>query len=215
MLEKTPGNYDGYIGALFAPEDAALLAARDEMQREGLPSIAVSASEGKALHTLVMLSGARRLLEIGTLGGYSAIWIARALPEDGKLISLELDPHHADVARRNVERAGLASRVEVRTGHALESLAAMAGVEPLFDAVFIDADKDGYPAYLEACLPLLRPGGLLLADNTLPDAALDETATSGAKRYNAAVAAHADLTSIVLPMLRDNGIDGLTVSVKR
>ncbi|HOC31711.1 MAG TPA: O-methyltransferase, partial [Armatimonadota bacterium] len=116
---------------------------------------------------------AKRILEIGTLGGYSAIWLARAMPEDGKLISLELNPHHADVARRNIERAGLAERVEIRVGPAAESLVALRaeGAES-FDLVFIDADKDRYVDYLHHSLPLLRKGGLLLADNTLPDSVL-------------------------------------------
>jgi caffeoyl-CoA O-methyltransferase len=162
------------------------------------------------------MHGAKRIIEIGTLGGYSGIWLARALPDDGVLVSLEIDAHHADVARRNVESAGLSSKVEIRVGPALVSLEKMAaaGEEP-FDLVFIDADKDGYVAYLEKSLPLLRNGGLMLADNTLPDAVLDPKATSGAKRFNSAAAANPELVSIIVPLARDGGIDGLTVSVKR
>ena len=218
MPEHEPAtqNYDRYITALFAAEDEALRSAREEMQREGLPSINVSASEGKLLHVLTLLGGPRRILEIGTLGGYSAIWLARALPEDGKLVSLELDAHHADVARQNLERAGLAHKVEVRVGPARETLARMAAEgEPLFDMVFIDADKDGYVEYLKQAAPLVREGGLILGDNTLPDAVLDPAADSGTKRYNAAVAAHPDLVSIIVPVLRSQGIDGLCISVKK
>ena len=213
--EKTTQNYDRYITDLLAPEDEVLAAARDTMQREGLPSISVSASEGKVLNILTRMIGAKRILEIGTLGGYSAIWMARAMPEDGKLVSLELDPHHAAVARQNLDQAGLSEKVEVRVGAALDSLAQIAreGSEP-FDMVFIDADKEGYVDYLEKSLPLVREGGLILADNTLPDAVLDPSADSGAKRYNTAVAAHPDLASALFPVLRSDGIDGLLVSIK-
>ncbi|MBK8797455.1 MAG: class I SAM-dependent methyltransferase [Anaerolineales bacterium] len=120
------------------------------MAQEGLPSINISASEGQLLHLLALMSGARRILEIGALGGYSAIWLARALPADGKLITLELDEHHAAVARRNLNAAGLGAKVEVRVGPALATLTAMqqAG-EALFDLIFIDADKEGYVDYLQ------------------------------------------------------------------
>lgn len=218
MSEGTPmlHRYDGYISALFAREDAVLTETRAEMERGGLPGINVSASEGKLLHVLALAVGARRVLEIGTLGGYSATWIARALPAEGKLVSLELDAHHADVARRNLEAAGLAAQVEIRVGAAGDTLSQMlAEGEPPFDMIFIDADKDGYVEYLRKSMPLLREGGLLLGDNTLPDAVLDEAATSGTKRYNAAVAETVELVSILVPVLRINGVDGLTISVKR
>ncbi len=216
MAEPNTGDYDRYISGAFAPEDEVLQTTREEMKREGLPGINVSASEGKLLHVLTLLSGARRILEIGTLGGYSATWMARALPADGRLISLEIDPHHADVARRNLERAGLAHKVEIHVGPALETLARLeAEGEAPFDLVFIDADKDGYVDYLHKAVPLTREGGLILGDNTLPDAVLDPEATSGTKRYNTAVAAHPDLVSILIPVLRGHGIDGLLVSIKR
>lgn len=213
--DKTTQNYDRYITGLFAQDDEFLQSTRAEMQQGGLPGINVSASEGKLLHVLALMNGARRILEIGTLGGYSAIWMARALPPEGKLISLEIDPHHAEVARRNIERAGLAGKVEVRVGPALESLSQIAAEkEAPFDLIFIDADKDGYVDYLERSVPLLREGGVILGDNTLPDAVLSSTADSGAKRYSAAVAAHPDLVSIIVPVLRDKGIDGLLISFK-
>lgn len=214
--EKNMQNYDHYISQLFAVEDNVLQATRAAMQQAGLPGINVSASGGQLLHLLALLSGARRILEIGTLGGYSAIWLARALPADGKLISLELDEHHADVARRNLAQAGLDGKVEVRVGPALATLTAMeqAG-EAAFDLAFIDADKDGYVAYLPKAVALVREGGLILADNTLPDAVLDTTADSGTKRYNAAVAAHPALVSTIVPVLRSQGLDGLTISIKR
>lgn len=214
--EKTPQSYDRYISPLFAPEDGALQAAREEMRREELPGISVSASSGKLLHLLALISGARRILEIGTLGGYSTIWLARALPPEGKLVSLEIDPHYAEVARRNIERAGLAQKVEVRTGPALESLSQIEAEKTApFDLIFIDADKDGYVDYLRMAVALVRDGGLILGDNTLPDAVLSPAEDSGAKRYNAAVAVHPDLVSILVPVLRTKGIDGLLISLKR
>jgi predicted O-methyltransferase YrrM len=215
-LDETLSGFNGYIERTFAPEDDALRAARDEMRRAGLPEINVSASEGQLLHVLALMNGAKRVLEIGTLGGYSAIWLARALPESGRLISLELDPHHAEVARRNLERAGVQGKVEVRVGPASESLQKMRdeGEEP-FDMVFIDADKDGYVVYLEHALALTRSGGVIMGDNTLPDAVLSEDADSGTKRYNAAVVARPELTSALVPMLRERGVDGLLISIKQ
>lgn len=214
-MELNTHAFNDYIASLFAPSDAVLDETLAAMQRENIPAINVSATEGKVLHLLARMVGAKRILEVGTLGGYSGIHFARALPEDGKLVTLELDPHHADVARRNFERAGVSPKAEVRVGPAADSLRQMAADgEPLFDVVFIDADKDGYVEYLQLCLPLLRAGGLLLGDNTLPDAALTGE-DSGTKRYNAAVAERPELVSIVFPVLRQHGIDGLTVSLRQ
>lgn len=214
-MEIPTGELNDYIASLFAPQDDALTETIAEMKREGVPGMNVSGVEGKLLHVLALLVSAKRILEIGTLGGYSGIHLARALPEGGKLVTLELDPHHAEVARKNFARAGVESKTDVRVGPAAETLRAMtAAGEASFDLVFIDADKDGYTEYLELSLPLLREGGLLLGDNTLPDAVLTDE-TSGTKRYNAAVAAHPDLTTILLPILRGRGIDGLTVSLKK
>jgi predicted O-methyltransferase YrrM len=207
---------DRYISGLFATEDDALRSAREEMLRARMPEINVSASEGKLLHLLARAIGARRILEIGTLGGYSTIWLARAMPPQGKLISLEIDARYAEVARRNLQRAGLAKKVEIRVGPALESLSQLeAENEGPFDLVFIDADKDGYVNYLRKAMPLLREGGLVLGDNTLPDAVLDSAAESGTKRYNAEVSARPELISILVPVLRNRGIDGLLISVKQ
>ncbi len=162
------------------------------------------------------MCNARRILEIGSLGGYSAIWLARALPAGGQLISLELDPHHAQVAGRNVANAGLSQLVEIQVGPALENLVRMsnAGTEP-FDLVFIDADKEGYVDYLNHAVRLVRPGGWILADNTLPPSVLEPAADSGAKRYNTALSAHPELVSIIIPILRDRGFDGLSISQKK
>ena len=213
-MELDTHAYNSYIASLFAPQDAALSRTLAEMEREGIRMMNVSGTEGKLLQLLALAVGAQRILEIGTLGGYSGIYFARVLPEDGKRITLEIDPHHAEVARRNFEGAGVAAKVEVRVGPASETLRQLAAAsEPPFDLIFIDADKDSYTEYLHLSLPLLREGGLLLGDNTLRDDVLTEE-ESGTKFYNAAVAEQAELTTIVIPILRQRGIDGLTVSFK-
>lgn len=208
--------YDHYITELFAFEDDVLEAAREYSRREGLPEINVSASQGKLLHLLARIIDAKRILEIGTLGGYSTIWLARALPSDGKLITLEIDPHHAAVARHNLRRASLLNCVEIKIGPALDSLAELrAKGQPYFDLIFIDADKEGYPQYLKEALPLLRERGLVVADNALPAAVLDPGARHGAKQYNADVSARPDLVSILVPAVRSRGVDGLLISLKQ
>ncbi len=215
-IDESLQNYDAYIGQLFAAEDEVLRQTRVVMEQEGLRPIQVSAGSGQLLHLLALTCGARRILEIGALGGYSAIWLGRALPPDGKLITLEIDEHHAAVARRNLQGAGLEGKVEVRVGDALATLGAMqqAGEAP-FDLAFIDADKDNYPAYLAGVIGLVRDGGLIVADNTLRPEVLDPAADSGVKRYNAAAAANPLLRSIIVPVLRREGFDGLTISIKR
>lgn len=216
MPQPTFESYDAYIGNLFAQEDDILQGTRTQMQAAGLRPINVSPTGGRLLQLLAQMIGAQRILEIGTLGGYSAIWLARALPPGGKLISLEIDEHHAAVARHNLAAAGLTGVVEVRVGPARAALAAMQqdGEAP-FDLAFIDADKDGYVVYLEKAVALVRAGGLILADNTLRPEMLDPAGEGGAKRYNAAVAAHPALVSTIVPVLRSEGLDGLTISIKQ
>ncbi len=208
--------YLNYIEQLFAAEDSALQEAFNAMRTNDLPEINISASQGKLLQVLALAIGAKRILEIGTLGGYSTIWLARALPPKGKIISLELNPHHAKVARENLERAGLSNLAEIRVGPGLDSIATLAEEQTdLFDLLFIDADKDNYSNYLTQAFPLVRNGGLILADNTLRNAILDDSPPSGTKQYNLTVAARKDLDSIVVPALRPRGMDGLTISFKR
>lgn len=216
MPDQNPtlSDYDRYITQLFAREDAALESTREEMKNGNLPPINVSASEGGLLNLFARIINAKKILEIGTLGGYSATWLARALPEDGTMISLELDPHHAEVSRANLVKAGLADKVEIRVGPAIKTLEEMhANGEGDFDLVFIDADKETYPDYLRMTLPMVRKGGLILADNTLPPSVLDSSKDGGAIRYNADIAANSNLVSSVIPVLRGH-LDGLTVSVK-
>lgn len=216
MNEDTLLGYTNYVTQLFGDEDDALRETRAEIEREGMPIIHVSPSQGKLLWLIARLASPKRILELGTLGGYSAIWLARALPEGGKLISCELDTHHAEVSRRNIERAGLSNKVEVRVGPAADSLRSMrAAGEPPFDLVFIDADKPGYPEYLELTVPMMRSGGLILADNALSGDILNPESESGIARYNKAAAAHPELDSIIFPVLRERGIDGVLMSIKK
>jgi caffeoyl-CoA O-methyltransferase len=202
-----------YISALFAPEDELLVSLREEADRTGLPPIAVSADEGRLLQVLLASIGARRVLEVGTLGGYSAIWMARALPADGELVSIEIEPRHAEFARRYVERAGLSDRVEIRVGRALDVLPSLDGEQ--FDAVFIDADKEPMPTYFEWAIRLLRPGGLVIADNTLwggkvfDDAENDEK-TKAVREFNRRMASDPRILSILVPTH-----DGVAIGVVR
>ncbi len=209
------GEIDGYIENLFAPQDEALEAAVRESQRAGLPEIQVSPNEGKLLQLLAEMVGARRILEVGTLGGYSAINLARGMAEDGTLISLELDEHHAEVARHNVARAGFDERVEIRVGDARELLARIAdNGEGPFDLVFIDADKQGYPEYLEWAMRLSRPGSLILGDNTIWDGTIinpQDASTWAIYEFNERLAKDPRLSAIVLPLMRER-VDGLAIA---
>lgn len=206
---------DAYIEGLFAPDDPALDAALEDSKRAGLPEIQVSPNEGVLLGLLAQIAGTRRVLEIGTLGGYSAIHLARALPEDGFLLSLEIDERHAQVARKNVERAGLGAWVEVRVGDARELLASLVeNGEGPFDLVFIDADKEGYPEYLEWAMRLSRPGTLILGDNAIRGVSIldpGDDSSRAIRTFNEKLARDPRLSTIVLPLLRER-IDGLAIA---
>lgn len=208
---------DTYFADLFVGEDAVLDAAMADAKAAGLPDIAISATQGKFLYLLAKVTGARRILEFGTLAGYSTIWLARALPEDGQLVTLEYDPAHAKVAEGNLARAGLGDRCEVIVGAALETLPAYeARGEAPFDLVFLDADKVNYPAYLDWSVKLARPGALILADNVVRngrvlDPAGDENA-QGAAEFNAKLAAHPRLEAIAIQQVGPKGHDGLALA---
>ena len=209
---------DGYIEELFVPDDPVLAQNLADAAAAGLPEINVSANQGKLLHLLARMAGAQRILEIGTLGGYSTTWLARALPPWGMLVTLELDATHAEVARRSIARAVADVRVDVRVGRAADSLRQMiAANQPPFDFVFIDADKPGYLEYLELSLQLARAGTVIVADNlirngeVLSEQPSDDNARA-ARAFNAAIAAHPRLESIVVPIMREH-IDGLSISV--
>lgn len=204
-----------WVEERFAREDGLLRELREEIGRSGMPEIYVSAEVGRLLQLLLASIGARRVVEVGTLGGYSAIWMARALPDDGALITFELEEERAEFARTFVGRAGLDGVVEVRSGDARAGLRdlARAGDAP-FDAIFIDADKESYVEYLERGLELVRPGGLIIADNAFRDGrVLDDDpdeATRGILEYCDRVATDGRLMSTVVPIR-----DGVAVSVVR
>lgn len=214
-LGKLLRDVDDYVAELFAPPDPALEAALEDARSAGLPEIQVSPAQGRLLQLLTEIVGARRILEIGTLGGYSAIHFARALPEDGILVSLELDERHAEVARNNIERAGLSGNVQVSVGDARKLLAAMVneGFQP-FDLIFIDADKEGYPEYLDWSIKLSRPGTLILGDNTIRGGEVldpqDDRARS-TREFNRMISEDERLSGIVLPILRER-VDGLAIA---
>lgn len=210
---------DRYFDGLFAPPDAALDAALKATSDAGMPLINVAANQGKLLQLLTRLVGARRILEIGTLGGYSAIWMARALPPDGRLISLEVNPAHAEVARANIARAGLSDKVEVRLGSAHDSLPQLAeqGAGP-FDLVFIDADKASTPAYLTWALKLTKPGSLILIDNVVRDGAVADAASAnpdvqGIQQGLAMLASDPRISATALQTVGVKGYDGLAIAL--
>ncbi len=212
---------DRYIEDLFLPDDPALDAALSDSEAAGLPSIAVSPAQGKFLMLLARLRGAQRILEIGTLGGYSTIWLARALPTGGRLVTLEYSPVHAEVARANIARSGLAEVVEIRVGRAQDTLPALVaeGEEP-FDLIFIDADKAGYPVYLDWSLRLSRPGTFIIADNVVRNGKIVETASEdpnvlGARRFNELLAAEPRVEAVVLQSVGSKGYDGMALALVR
>ena len=209
---------DRYLNATLIPPDPALEAALAANAAANLPAIDVSPSQGKLLQLLAETQRAHRILEIGTLGGYSTINLARALPPDGKLITLELDPHHAEVALANIAHAGLAHAVELRLGPALDSLAQLhvEQAEP-FDLIFLDANKDGYPDYLTAALKLARPGTLILADNVIRDGeVIDATSTDpnvqGVRRFLELLAADPRISSTAVQTVGSKGYDGFAIA---
>ncbi|MEU8628630.1 O-methyltransferase [Streptomyces sp. NPDC048669] len=219
MTQARWAEVDDYFNALLVGSDDALDAAVEAGDRAGLPAIQVAANQGKLLHLLARLQGARTVLEIGTLGGYSTIWLARALPEGGRVVTLEADPECAEVARRNIERAGLADVVEIRLGPALDTLPGLAeqGYGP-FDVVFIDADKPSNPDYLAWSLRLTRPGSLIVADNVVrdgevADAGSEDPKVLGVRRFTELVAAEPTLTATALQTVGSKGYDGLLMAL--
>ncbi len=209
---------DAYICDRLLPSDPALDAALAANVAAGLPPIDVSAVQGRMLELFARMAGARRILEIGTLGGYSTICLLRALPADGRLITLELDPHHAEVARANLHRAGADSRVEVRVGAAVDTLAVMiAGREAAFDFVFIDADKPNNVAYLNAALALSRTGTTIVIDNVVReggvlDGASDDPKIIGTRALFAAVAAEPRLIATAIQTVGAKHWDGFLLA---
>jgi predicted O-methyltransferase YrrM len=220
-MEKIWADVDRHLGDLLAPHDAALDRALGANQDAGLPSIDVPPLLGRFLEILIRINGARRVLEIGTLGGYSTIWMARALPPNGRLITLELEQRHADMARANLEAAAVLDRVEIRVGPALDSLKTLhtSKAEP-FDLIFIDADKQGLPDYLDWSLKLSRPGTIIVADNVVRDGKVtdpntDDPHVRGVQRFLQKASTEPRLTSTAIPTVGARGFDGFSVSLVR
>jgi predicted O-methyltransferase YrrM len=210
---------DQFINGLLAPGDAVLEATLRDAAAAGLPAIQVAPNQGKLLAVLARAIGARRILEIGTLGGYSTIWLARALPPGGSIVTLEADARHAEVARGNLARAGLSEVVEVRVGPALQSLPQLAaGGHGPFDLVFIDADKENMVGYLEWALRLTRPGSLIIGDNVVRGGAVvdpksQDGAVQGVRGFLAALAAEPRLSATALQTVGSKGYDGFAIAV--
>jgi predicted O-methyltransferase YrrM len=219
MSKKKWTAVDRYISEALIPADPALEEALKASKKAGLPAIAVTANQGKFLMILAQAIGARSILEMGSLGGYSTIWLARALPPEGKLITLEADAKHAEVAQANVANAGLADKVEVRLGRALDTLPELAleGIAP-FDLIFIDADKGNYPGYLEWALKLSRPGTLIIGDNVVREGKVidrddPDPSIQGVRQMNEIIAAEPRLTATAIQTVGSKGYDGFMIAI--
>jgi len=210
---------DRYITDLLVPPDPVLDAALEASTAAGLPEIQVSPNQGKLLHLIARLQSARAILELGTLGGYSTIWLARALPKDGRLITLEADPKHAEVAKANFARAGLDSIIELRLGLALDTLPKLAAEKKgPFDLIFIDADKQNIPEYFTWSLKLARRGTLIIVDNVVRDGAVIDAASTdasvqGVRRFNEVLAAERRVSATTLQTVGTKGYDGLACAL--
>lgn len=219
MNEEQWTAVDNYINDKLLAPDAVLDAAIKASVEAGLPAISVSPNQGKFLQVLAQAQGARNILEMGTLGGYSTIWLARALPAGGRLITLEFDPKHAEVARANIARAGLAKVVELRVGRALETLPQLAAERRgPFDFIFIDADKENYAGYFAWALKLSRRGTLIIADNVVRKGAVIDAASSdplvqGVRRFNELVAAERRVNATAIQTVGSKGYDGFALAV--
>jgi predicted O-methyltransferase YrrM len=217
MSQDLWSSVDRYLNSQLVPSDPALDAALAASADAGLPAINVAPNQGKLLQLLAQLQGARTILEIGTLGAYSTIWLARALPSGGRMITLEADPKHAEVARANIARAGLAGVVEVRLGRALDSLPALlAERRGPFDMIFIDADKPGYPDYFAWALKLSRRGTLIVADNVVRKGAVADPGNpdpmvQGVRRFTELVAAEPRVSATAIQTVGSKGYDGLAI----
>ena len=210
---------DHYLDEVVVGSDPALAAALDDVVRAGLPAISVSPTQGKLLHILARMVGARRILEVGTLGGYSTIWLARAVPADGVVVTLEIDPRNAAVAGASVRRAGLGDRVDIRVGRAAETLAALVAedVEP-FDMVFLDADKRSNPEYLSWALRLTRVGGVIVIDNVVRKGAVVDADTTdpditGTRRMHEMFAQEPRLLATAIQTVGSKGYDGFAIAL--
>ena len=219
MDQKVFEAVDKYISDLFILPDETLTAAEQSHRLENIPQINVSPNLGKLLYLFARLSNAKKILEVGTLAGYSTIWMAKALSEDGRLISLEVDPHHAEVARNNIDRAGMSSKVEIRVGKAIDLLPELVEEKAgPFDMIFIDADKPPYTEYFEWSLKLSRSGTLIIADNVIRDGKVldqnqDDPMVKGAQRFNKALAANRNVSATILQTIGVKEYDGMAIAI--
>jgi predicted O-methyltransferase YrrM len=217
VAEEIWSAVEAYFDTELGELDSELDAANELSAAAGLPAIQVSAPQGKLLYLLALSQGARRILEVGTLGGYSALWLARALPADGRLVTLELNPHHAEVARRNFVNAKIADRIELHVGPALETLARLRAqhIAP-FDVVFIDADKANNLGYVQAALELSRIGTLIMVDNVVRDGSVvspkHDEAAQGVRRMTAWIGAQSRLAATVIQTVGSKGYDGFLLA---
>lgn len=216
MTQDVWNAVDGYVAGRIVGEDEALAAASKATDAAGMPHIAVAAAHGKLLHILALSIGARRVLEIGTLGGYSTIWLARALADGGRLVSLEYDPRHAEVARANLKHAGLDGMVEVIVGAALDTLPSLAAEEP-FDLFFIDADKQNNADYFRWAVKLSHPGSLIYVDNVVRGGKVADTGDTspmveGTRRLYEAVAAEPGVAATAVQTVSVQGYDGFLLA---
>jgi predicted O-methyltransferase YrrM len=217
MSQERWSAVDDYVDELLIGHDAVLEATLTDSVAAGLPSIALTPAQAKLLHLLARVHNARSVLEIGTLGGYSTIWLARALPSDGRLITLELEPSYAEVARANVERAGLAGLIQIIVGPAIDSLRKLvAEQDGPFDLCFIDADKQSTPEYFQHALQLSRPGSVIVADNVvrdgeIVDAARQDPRVQGMRRFHEVVAAEPRVSATTIQTVGAKGYDGFTL----
>ena len=219
MNQELFESVDKYISDLFGYEDEVLKGAIKSMEEANIPAISVSANQGKFLQLIARMNGAKRILELGTLGGYSTIWLGRALPYDGYLLTLELEQAHADVALQNIIKAGLDGVVEIKVGTALELLPQLVanGEEP-FDLIFIDADKPPYAEYFEWALKLSKPGTVIIADNVIREGqVLDDNCTDarvlGVKKFNKALAENKRVSATIFQTIGTKEHDGMAIAV--
>ena len=210
---------DKYISDLLGKEDKALKDATKSLDIEGLPQISVTANQGKFLQVMAMACNATKILELGTLAGYSTIWLARMLPENGKMITIEFDKHHANVARKNIDNAGLTKKVDLRVGKALDILPKMiANNEGPFDMIFIDADKPPYAEYFEYAVTLSRPGTLIICDNVIRegkvlDSKSKDEKVQGVRRLNKMLSTNKKVTATILHTVGVKEYDGMAIAV--
>ncbi len=220
MAENTWNAVDRYISKQLLPHDDVLDSALQASHAAGLPTINVAPNQGKLLMLLARIQGARRILEIGTLGGYSTIWLARALPADGQLVTLEVSPTHAQVAKTNIARAGLAAVVDIRIGAALETLRSLAAEAPKpFDFVFIDADKPNTAAYFKRAMALTRAGSVIVVDNVVRKGALADGKSAdadvqGMRRFMETLAAEPGVIATAIQTVGVKGYDGFAIAVR-